>query len=55
LVPESVSVPLPTLTSEPPVAGVPLHSVPVGPQSEMTPETVVIRLLLPTVRVFEPR
>jgi hypothetical protein len=48
--PANVSVPLPTLVSPPPVALEPaLHSTPVGPQSLMTPLTVVLRLLLPTV------
>jgi hypothetical protein len=54
--PASVSVPLPTLVSPPPVAPEPaLHSNPVGPQSLMMPLTVVLRLLLPTVSWFEPR
>jgi len=42
LVPESVNVPLPTLTREPAVP-------------RITPLTVVERLLLPTVSWFEPR
>jgi hypothetical protein len=48
--PVSVSVPLPTLVSAPPVPPPP----PALP-SLMTPETVVLKLLLPTVSVFAPR
>ena len=50
--PDSVSVPVPTLTSEPPT--------PPGPKqpqvpSEMMPLTVVERLLPPTVSCLSPR
>ena len=48
LTPDRVSVPLPTLTSEPPVP-------PDAPPSAMTPLTSVEKLLPPTVSVFEPR
>ena len=46
--PDSVSVPLPVLVSEPPVP-------PNPPPFWMTPEKVVERLLPPTARLFEPR
>jgi hypothetical protein len=45
LVPDSVRVPVPTFTSEPPATK----------PSRMTPSTVVERLLLPTVSWFCPR
>ena len=48
LTPDSVSVPVPALVSEPPVP-------PSLPPSWMTPENVVERLLPPTARFFEPR
>jgi hypothetical protein len=47
--PDKVSVPVPALTSEPPVAPIKLQLEPAGPQSLMTPLTVVLRLLPPTV------
>src|ERR1700692_2549954 len=46
--PDSVSTPVPTLVSAPPVP-------PLIPPSCMKPENAVERLLLPTVRLFEPR
>src|SRR5262249_3636714 len=46
--PDSVSVPLPVLTSAPPVP-------PANPPSRITPLTVVDKLLPPTVIVFDPR
>jgi hypothetical protein len=48
LFPESVSVPVPTFTREPPVP-------PELPPSTIVPPTVVLRLLLPTMSALEPR
>ncbi len=48
LAPESVSVPVPTLINDPPVA-------PLKPPSRMMPENVVLRLLVPTRRKWLPR
>ena len=45
---DRVRVPVPTLVNEPPVP-------PLEPPSEITPLTVVERLVLPTVRFLEPR
>jgi len=46
--PESVSVPAPTFTREPPVP-------PEAPPSLIVPATVVLRLLPPAMSAFEPR
>ena len=48
MVPASVSIPVPTLTREPPVP-------PEAPPSLIVPLTVVLRLLPPTMSAFEPR
>src|SRR5579871_2613343 len=52
--PESVNVPVPVLTSEPPVDPWATQFEPL-PQSLITPVTVVLRLLPPTVTWLDPR
>jgi hypothetical protein len=55
LSPPRIIVPVPTFTSAPPAAPRLLHSEPPKPQSLMTPLTVVLRLLPPTVSWLAPR
>ena len=48
MAPESVSVPVPILVTDPPTP-------PFPPPSWITPEKVVLVLLLPTIRLLTPR
>ena len=55
LAPASVIAPVPVFTSEPPVVPAALQPAPPRPQSPITPLTVVLKPLPPTVSWLAPR